>query len=208
MVKLPGQCQVKILTFESDIDTVFSQAFGIYKIGAKSTVQVEAATGRGVKIGIVFRCRDPHIYKGYNSFDQQIWRVKHSSTLIIKKLSPLDGPSIDPGTEGARLVGLYKYYTGGQNSKNIKFTLTMIEKSYKNKMKKKGKIEQKVSPSDGALVRTNGCAGSSSTNDSAQKTSTPRGSMTLLTTKSQPVTNKEETDASDIEVLKADKLFF
>ena len=42
----------------------------------KTTVQVEAATGRGVKIGIVFRCRDPHIYKGYNSFDQQIWRVK------------------------------------------------------------------------------------------------------------------------------------
>ena len=27
-------------------------------------------------------------------------------------MSPLDGPSIDPGTEGAKLVGLYKYYTG------------------------------------------------------------------------------------------------
>ena len=41
--------------------------------------------------------------------------LRHSSTLIIKKLSPLDGPSIDPGTEGAKLVGLYKYYTGKYN---------------------------------------------------------------------------------------------
>ena len=34
-----GQCQVKVLTFKSDIDTVFSQAFGIYKIPAKARIQ-------------------------------------------------------------------------------------------------------------------------------------------------------------------------
>ena len=66
-----------IWPWKSDVDTVFSQAYGIYKIGAKeeiqlqyvtitylwrhinviilnsikSTVQVEAATGRAVKVG-------------------------------------------------------------------------------------------------------------------------------------------------------------
>ena len=99
-------------------------------------------------------------------------------------------------------------FIGGQNSKNIKFTLSMIEKSYKNKMKKKETIEHKPSPSDGAIIQTNGGGSSNSTQGSAAKTSTPRGSLAPSTTKSQPVTNKEETDASDVEVLKADELYF
>ena len=86
----------------------------------------------------------------------------------------------------------------------------MIEKSYKNKMKKKANIEYKPSPSDGAIISTQGGAsgGSNSSQGSSQKTSTPTGSLAPSTTKSQPVTNKEETDASDVEVLKADELYF
>ena len=85
----------------------------------------------------------------------------------------------------------------------------MIEKSYKNKMKKKANIEYKPSPSDGAIISTQGGAsGGSTSSQGSKKTSTPRGSLAPSTTKSQPVTNKEETDASDVEVLKADELYF
>ena len=85
----------------------------------------------------------------------------------------------------------------------------MIEKSYKNKMKKKANIEYKPSPSDGAIISTQGGAsGGSNSSKGSKKTSTPRGSLAPSTTKSQPVTNKEETDASDVEVLKADELYF
>ena len=84
----------------------------------------------------------------------------------------------------------------------------MIEKSYKNKMKKRANIEQKTSPSDNVIVKTQESAGSTSSKSSAPTTSTPRGSIAPSTTKSQPVTNKEETDASDVETFKADELYF
>lgn len=84
----------------------------------------------------------------------------------------------------------------------------MIEKSYKNKMKKRANIEQKPSPSDDFIVKTQGSAKSNSSQGSAPTTSTPRGSIVPSTTKSQPVTHKEETDASDVETLKADELYF
>ena len=79
----------------------------------------------------------------------------------------------------------------------------MIEKSYKNKMKKRANIEQKPSPSDDFIVKTQGSAKSNSSQGS-----TPRGSIAPSTTKSQPVTNKEETNASDVVTLKADELYF
>ena len=84
----------------------------------------------------------------------------------------------------------------------------MIEKSYKNKMKKRANIEQKTSPSDNVIVKTQESAGSTSSKGSTPLTSTPGGSIAPSTTKSQPVTNKEETDASDVETFKADELYF
>ena len=84
----------------------------------------------------------------------------------------------------------------------------MIEKSYKNKMKKRANIEQKPSPSDDFIVKTQGSTKSNSSQGSAPTTSTPRSSIKPSTTKSQPVTNKEETNASDVETLKADELYF